>query len=145
MHVPCSLLIAGSGLRYYEDPKEVGVTTQVRLAIADELFRYLSDGYRDELVNGKLEKLAPAGNEHGMLTLDLTARSAATKPFVARWAKEGGSLVLGGGSRRRCGLSAAVPDETKGGALGRRQSLPERGAADPRPGRAGGPPRAARP
>ena len=43
------------------------MTTQVQLTTADELFRYSSDGYRYELIEGELKKMAPAGNEHGFL------------------------------------------------------------------------------
>ena len=32
---------------------------------AEELLKLPSDGYRYELVQGKLEKMAPAGEEHG--------------------------------------------------------------------------------
>lgn len=50
------------------------MTTQVQLTTADELLHYQDDGYRYELVKGELKKMAPAGNEHGMLALKLAAK-----------------------------------------------------------------------
>jgi len=49
------------------------VTTQVQTT-ADELLHYQGDGYRYELIKGELKKMAPAGNEHGMLALKLAAK-----------------------------------------------------------------------
>ena len=43
------------------------MTTQVQLTTADELLRHPGDGYRYELIEGELKKMAPAGNEHGFL------------------------------------------------------------------------------
>lgn len=50
------------------------MTTQVQTTTADELLCYQSDGYRYELIRGELKKMAPAGNEHGMLALKLAAK-----------------------------------------------------------------------
>ena len=80
--VPRSLLPMGSSRLYwsYQETyretchQEVGVTTQVQLTTADELLRHPSDGYRYELIEGELKKMAPAGNEHGMLALRLAAK-----------------------------------------------------------------------
>ena len=49
------------------------MTTQVQLTTADELLRCPDDGFRYELVKGELKKMAPAGNEHGMLALEFAA------------------------------------------------------------------------
>jgi Uma2 family endonuclease len=49
------------------------VTTQVQLTTAAELLRYQGDGFRYELVKGELKKMAPAGNEHGILALEFAA------------------------------------------------------------------------
>lgn len=46
--------------------------TQPQLTTADELLRYPSGGYRYELIEGELKKMAPAGNEHGSLAALLT-------------------------------------------------------------------------
>jgi len=46
------------------------VTTQVQLTTADELLRMPDDGFRHELIKGELKKMAPAGNEHGSLTMN---------------------------------------------------------------------------
>ena len=50
------------------------MTTQVQLTTADELLRHPGDGYRYELIEGELKRMAPAGNEHGMLALRLAAK-----------------------------------------------------------------------
>ena len=49
------------------------MTTQVQLTTADELLRIPDDGFRYELIKGELKKMAPAGNEHGMLALEFAA------------------------------------------------------------------------
>ena len=46
------------------------MTPQVQLTTADELLRYLDDGFRYELVEGELKKMAPAGNEYGNLAME---------------------------------------------------------------------------
>ena len=82
VRVPRSLLPAGSSRLYwsYQETyretchQEVGVTTQVQLTTADELLRHPGDGYRYELIEGELKRMAPAGNEHGMLALRLAAK-----------------------------------------------------------------------
>ena len=43
---------------------------------ADELLRLPSDGYRYELVQGVLKKMAPAGEQHGELAMALGWRLA---------------------------------------------------------------------
>jgi Uma2 family endonuclease len=43
---------------------------------ADELYRMPADGSRYELVRGELRQMAPAGNEHGKVTVRLTWRLA---------------------------------------------------------------------
>ena len=73
-HVPRSQPLAGSSLLYWRHHQEVGVTTQVQLTTADELLRMPDDGYRYELTKWDLKKMAPAGNEHGMLSLKLAAK-----------------------------------------------------------------------
>jgi Uma2 family endonuclease len=43
---------------------------------ADDLYRMPDDGLRYELVRGELRQLAPAGNEHGEVTVRITWRLA---------------------------------------------------------------------
>jgi hypothetical protein len=47
--------------------------TITRSVTADELLAMPDDGYRYELVKGELRKMAPAGDEHGELTMALAA------------------------------------------------------------------------
>lgn len=42
-----------------------------RLTTADELLRMPDDGYRYELLDGELRKMAPAGSEHGFLSNEI--------------------------------------------------------------------------
>ena len=49
------------------------MTTQLRLTTADELLHRPGDGYRYELIKGELERVAPAGYEHGVLALEFAA------------------------------------------------------------------------
>ena len=46
------------------------MTTQVQLTTADELLRRPGGETRYELIRGELKTMAPAGNEHGNLTMD---------------------------------------------------------------------------
>ena len=41
---------------------------------AEELLRKPDDGFRYELVRGELRKMAPAGSEHGYVTLRIASR-----------------------------------------------------------------------
>jgi Uma2 family endonuclease len=41
------------------------MTTETKLVTAEELLDIPDDGFRHELVRGKLKKMAPAGNQHG--------------------------------------------------------------------------------
>lgn len=49
----------------------MSVTTE--LMTAEELFRMPDDGFRYELVKGELKRMAPAGGEHGAVTINLTS------------------------------------------------------------------------
>lgn len=49
------------------------MTTQAQLTTADELLRYSGDGYRYELIEGEIKKMAPAGFEHGALAAEFAA------------------------------------------------------------------------
>lgn len=48
----------------------------VQIMTADELLQMPDDGMRHELVKGELRTMAPAGNEHGRVTVRLTWRLA---------------------------------------------------------------------
>jgi Uma2 family endonuclease len=50
------------------------MTVDARLMTADELLRIPDDGYRYELVRGKLKKMSPAGEEHGNITAEILAQ-----------------------------------------------------------------------
>ena len=54
-------------------PARHGMTTPTkrRITTAEELFNMPDDGYRYELVRGKLRKMAPAGSEHGDISSDI--------------------------------------------------------------------------
>ena len=59
--------------------QEISIKSEVsvpELMTADELLKLSDDGYRYELVKGELRKMAPAGSEHGVLTLRLAWRLA---------------------------------------------------------------------
>jgi Uma2 family endonuclease len=47
------------------------MTTSIRPMTADELSRMPEDGFRHELVRGELKRMAPAGNEHGKLAMEI--------------------------------------------------------------------------
>ena len=53
--------------------------TQQRITTAEELFNMPDDGYRYELVRGKLRKMAPTGGEHGWIESDI---NGSLIPFV---------------------------------------------------------------
>ncbi len=46
-------------------------TLETKLITADELFEIQSDGFRYELVRGELKRMSPAGDEHGMVGMQL--------------------------------------------------------------------------
>ncbi len=48
------------------------MVSQTQLMTADELLSLPDDGYRYELVRGELRKMAPAGSEHGKLSVKIT-------------------------------------------------------------------------
>ena len=48
------------------------MVAQTQLMTADELLALPDDGYRYELVRGELRKMAPAGSEHGKLSVKIT-------------------------------------------------------------------------
>ena len=49
------------------------MTTQTRLMTAEELLDMPDDGHRYELIRGELKKMAPPGQYHGRLALDVAA------------------------------------------------------------------------
>jgi Uma2 family endonuclease len=51
------------------------MTTRSKMT-ADELLRMPDDGFRYELVRGELVKMAPAGDEHGYLAMEVGSRLA---------------------------------------------------------------------
>jgi Uma2 family endonuclease len=51
--------------------KPASRTTQARLVTADELLELPDDGFRYELVRGELKKMAPAGDERGIVAMDI--------------------------------------------------------------------------
>jgi Uma2 family endonuclease len=48
------------------------MTTQAKPMTADELLNMPDDGFRYELVRGELRKMAPPGEEHGIITVEIT-------------------------------------------------------------------------
>ncbi len=48
------------------------MTIETRHTTAEELLRMPDDGFRYELVGGELRKIAPAGNKHGYITMNLS-------------------------------------------------------------------------
>ena len=48
------------------------MSTTTKLVTAEELFEMPDDGFRYELVEGELRRMAPAGYEHGTVALKLT-------------------------------------------------------------------------
>jgi len=48
--------------------------TLTKPVTADELLEMPDDGYRYELVKGELRKMAPTGDEHGDITMELAAQ-----------------------------------------------------------------------
>jgi Uma2 family endonuclease len=52
------------------------MSTHTSTTTADELYRLPADGRRYQLVRGELRQMAPAGNEHGKVTVRLTWRLA---------------------------------------------------------------------
>src|SRR5215203_6228113 len=52
------------------------MSTHTGTTTADELYRMADDGLRYELVRGELRQMAPAGNEHGEITVRITWRLA---------------------------------------------------------------------
>jgi len=50
------------------------MATSPQIVTADELMRLSSDGFRYELVRGELQMMSPTGNEHAIVTAELTAR-----------------------------------------------------------------------
>jgi len=53
------------------------MATSPQIVTADELMRLSSDGYRYELVRGELQMMSPTGNEHAIVTAELTIRLGA--------------------------------------------------------------------
>jgi Uma2 family endonuclease len=53
------------------------MTTSPQIVTADELMRLSSDGCRYELVRGELQMMSPTGNEHAIVTAELTIRLGA--------------------------------------------------------------------
>jgi Uma2 family endonuclease len=47
------------------------MATQTRLMTADDLLHLPDDGFRYELVRGELQKMAPPGDEHGTITMNI--------------------------------------------------------------------------
>lgn len=47
------------------------MTTQLQSMTAEDLLHLPSDGFRYELVRGELQKMAPPGDEHGSITMNL--------------------------------------------------------------------------
>ena len=54
------------------EPAETA-TAQGRAVTADELFRLPDDGYRYALVRGELQRMTPAGFDHGAVIMNLAA------------------------------------------------------------------------
>jgi Uma2 family endonuclease len=52
------------------------MSTHTGTMTADDLYRMPDDGLRYELVRGELRQMAPAGNEHGEVTVRITWRLA---------------------------------------------------------------------
>ena len=52
------------------------MSTTTPLMTADELLRMSNDGFRYELIEGRLKKMSPAGSEHGAIIGRLTKRLA---------------------------------------------------------------------
>lgn len=52
------------------------MTTTTHLTTADDLLNMRDDGFRYELVNGELRKMAPAGHEHGRVAMNFGWRLA---------------------------------------------------------------------
>jgi Uma2 family endonuclease len=48
------------------------MATAVQLVTADELIRMPDDGFRYELVEGEVRKMAPAGSQHGKVAVNVT-------------------------------------------------------------------------
>ena len=48
------------------------MATEQRLLTAEDLFKLPDDGYRYELLDGELVKMAPPGGEHGLVLFDVT-------------------------------------------------------------------------
>lgn len=48
------------------------MSSSSQLMTADELLAMPDDGFRYELVNGELKKMAPAGHEHGHVTFEFS-------------------------------------------------------------------------
>ncbi len=48
------------------------MVTEVQLLTADDLLRMPEDGFRHELIDGELRKMAPAGSQHGRVALKVT-------------------------------------------------------------------------
>lgn len=48
------------------------MVTEVKLLTADDLLRMPDDGFRYELIDGELCKMAPAGSQHGRVVLNVT-------------------------------------------------------------------------
>ncbi len=48
------------------------MSTTVQLVTADELFAMPKDGFRYELVEGKLRQMSPAGIEHGAIVINIS-------------------------------------------------------------------------
>jgi Uma2 family endonuclease len=67
-----------------------------KLIKAYGLLRMLDDGFRYELVKGELRRTAPAGHEHGIVTMRLSwrlARHVETNKLGAVYAAETGFLI----------------------------------------------------
>jgi Uma2 family endonuclease len=48
------------------------MVTEVQLLTADDLLRMPDDGFRYELIDGELRKMAPTGSRHGRVVLNVT-------------------------------------------------------------------------
>ena len=69
------------------------MTATVQPMTAEDLLRLPDDGFRYELVRGKLKKMVPAGNQHGRIAAVLTGslvQHVLTRKLGAVYAAETG-------------------------------------------------------